>query len=329
VGQGVQGLSREGLGTAAPAAGPRASAGGRSGAGARAPKAAAPGAAIEERGGFSLSAAALIGPATFIIAAGLLIPIAILFRYSLNKFVPRLLMVDAVTIENYVKFFSDRYYLDVFFTTVKVAMICTAICLVLGFPLAYVLARTRTRFKNLLIMLVVLPLFVGNAVRAAGWMTLFGSRGMISVGLMGTGLASQPVELMFTQSAVIIGIIAVNLPFMVLTLQSVIESVDRSVEEAAFSLGAGPWRMFWRVLWPLALPGIVAGTILTFILGMNAYATPVLLGGPEFKMMAPLVFGQMQLGNWPFGAAVSFILMTTTLVLTAIAGYRMQKRYRR
>jgi putative spermidine/putrescine transport system permease protein len=321
VGQRVQGLNRDRLRAAPPK--PALA---KAGAGARA---AAPAGAVEERPGFGLSAAALIGPATFIIAAGLLIPIAILFRYSLNKFVPRLLMVDAVTIENYVKFFSDRYYLDVFFTTVKVAMVCTAICLVLGFPLAYVLARTRTRYKNLLIMLVVLPLFVGNAVRAAGWMTLFGSRGMISVGLMGIGLAAQPVELMFTQSAVIIGIIAVNLPFMVLTLQSVIESVDRSVEEAAFSLGAGPWHMFWRVLWPLALPGIVAGTILTFILGMNAYATPVLLGGPEFKMMAPLVFGQMQLGNWPFGAAVSFILMTTTLVLTAIAGYRMQKRYRR
>jgi putative spermidine/putrescine transport system permease protein len=116
---------------------------------------------------------------------------------------------------------------------------------------------------------------------------------------------------------------------MVLTLQSVIESIDRAVEEAAFSLGAGPWQMFWRVLWPLALPGVVAGIILTFILGMNAYATPVLLGGPEFKMMAPLVFGQMRLGNWPFGAAVSFVLMMTTLVLTAAAGYRLQKRYRR
>src|SRR5690349_23132889 len=122
---------------------------------------ATPAGTVEERGGFSLSAAALSGPATFIIALGLLVPIVILFRYSLNKFVPRLLMVDAVTIENYVKFFSDQYYLDVFFTTVRVAMICTAICLVLGFPLAYVLARTRTRFKNLLIMLVVLPLFVG------------------------------------------------------------------------------------------------------------------------------------------------------------------------
>jgi len=284
---------------------------------------------VEERGGSILSAASLIGPATFIVAAGLLIPIAILFRYSLNKFVPRLLMVEAFTFENYVKFFTDAYYIGVFLTTVQVALACTVICLVLGFPLAYVLARTRTRFKNVLVMLVVLPLFVGNAVRAAGWMTLFGSRGIISVGLMDIGITSEPTEIMFTTSAVIVGIIAVNLPFMVLTLQSVIESIDRSVEEAAFSMGAGPWHMFWRVLWPLALPGIAAGVILTFILGMNAYATPVLLGGPEFKMMAPLVFGQMQLGNWPFGAAVSFILMITTLVLTMIAGFRLQKRYRR
>ncbi|EDP65102.1 putative permease component of ABC transporter [alpha proteobacterium BAL199] len=284
---------------------------------------------VEERGGSRLSAAALIGPATFIVAAGLLIPIVILFRYSLNKFVPRLMMVDALTIESYVKFFTDAFYLGVFFTTVKVAMICTIACLIMGFPLAYALARTRTRYKNILIMLVVLPLFVGNAVRAAGWMTLFGSKGMINAGLVGFGLVDVPVQMMFTEGAVIVGIIAVNLPFMVLTLQSVIESIDRAVEEAAFSLGADPWHMFWRVLWPLALPGIVAGIILTFILGMNAYATPVLLGGPEFKMMAPLVFGQMQLGNWPFGAAVSFILMTTTLVLTVIAGLSLHKRYRR
>jgi putative spermidine/putrescine transport system permease protein len=277
----------------------------------------------------TLSAAALIGPATLIIAAGLLIPIVILFRYSLNRFVPRLLMVDAFTPENYIKFFTDEFYLGIFATTVRVALLCTLICLIVGFPLAYVLARTRSRFKNILIMLVVLPLFVGNAVRAAGFMTLLGTKGVVNAGLLGLGITTAPVEIMYSETAVIIGIIAVNLPFMVLTLQSVIESIDRSLEEAAFSLGAGPWRMFWRVLWPLALPGIATGAILTFILGMNAYATPVLLGGPKFKMMAPLVFGQMQLGNWPFGAAVAFVLMVTTLGLTAIAGHRLQRRYRR
>ena len=129
----------------------------------------------------------------------------------------------------------------------------------LGFPLAYVLARTQSRFKNLLIMLVVLPLFVGNAVRAAGWMTVFGSKGFVNATLMGLGLIDKPLEIMFTENAVIIGIIAVNLPFMVLTLQSVIEGIDRAVEEAAFSLGAaaaapcsaaccGRWRC--RASWP-------------------------------------------------------------------------------
>jgi putative spermidine/putrescine transport system permease protein len=276
-----------------------------------------------------LSASTLIGPATVFVALGLLAPLAILFRYSLNHFEPRRMMVEAFTAENYIKFFSDPFYTAIFWTTLKVAAICTAACLVMGLPLAYVLARTQSRYKNLLIILVVLPLFVGNAVRAAGWMTLFGSKGFLNVTLQQFGAIKEPLEIMFTEGAVIAGIIAVNLPYMVLTLQSVIEGINRNVEEAAFSLGAGPMTMFHRVLLPLALPGILAGTILTFILGMNAYATPVLLGGPKFKMMGPLVFGQFQLNNWPFGGAIAFVLMTATLVLTATANIVVQRRYRR
>ena len=214
-------------------------------------------------------------------------------------------------------------------TTLRVAFICTLACLVMGLPLAYVLARTQSRYKNVLLMLVVLPLFVGNAVRAAGWMTLFGSKGFLNVTLAQSGIISQPLEIMYTENAVIAGIIAVNLPYMVLTLQSVIEGINRNVEEAAFSLGAGPITMFRRILLPLALPGLLAGTILTFILGMNAYATPVLLGGPKFKMMGPLVYGQFQLNNWPFGAAAAFVLMTATLLLTATANILVQRRFRR
>ncbi|TXL82069.1 ABC transporter permease [Vineibacter terrae] len=273
----------------------------------------------------------LVTPATILVAVGLLIPLVILFRYSLNEFVTqRKLMVEAVTIANYAKFFTDPYYINVLVRTLRVAVTVTAICLVLGFPLAYVLARTQSRFKNLLLMLVVLPLFVGSAVRAAGWMTLFGSKGAINATLMGLGLISTPLEIMYTETAVIIGITAVNLPFMVLSLQSVIENIGRDVEEAAFSLGAHPLAMFRRVLWPLALPGVLAGTILTFILGMNAYATPVLLGGPKFQMMGPLVYGQFAgVNNWPFGAAISFILMTATLLLTIAANLIVQRRYRR
>ena len=275
-----------------------------------------------------LTATALLGPATIFIAVGLLAPLAILLRYSLNEFVAQTkTMVDALTIQNYIIFFTDPYYTGALGTTVKVALLVTVVCLVLGFPLAYVVARTQSRFKHLLIIAIVLPLFVGNSVRAAGWMVVFGNKGFFNASLMGLGLLSKPLEIMFTEKAVIIGIIAVNLPFMVLSLQSVIESIDRAVEEAAFSLGAPPITMFRRVLWPLALPGILAGTLLTFILAMNAYATPFLLGGPLFKMMAPVIYNEFtQKTNWPFGGAIAFILMAVTLSLTIAANMLLRRR---
>ena len=275
-----------------------------------------------------LTATALLGPATIFIAVGLLAPLAILLRYSLNEFVAQTkTMVEALTIRNYVTFFTDPYYTSTLITTVEIALLVTLICLILGFPLAYVVARTQSRYKHLLIIAIVLPLFVGNSVRAAGWMVVFGNKGFFNVSLMGLGILSKPIEIMFTEKAVIIGIIAVNLPFMVLSLQSVIESIDRAVEEAAFSLGAPPLTMFRRVLWPLALPGVLAGTILTFILAMNAYATPFLLGGPLFKMMAPVIYNEFtQKTNWPFGGAIAFILMAVTLSLTIAANVLLRRR---
>jgi putative spermidine/putrescine transport system permease protein len=283
----------------------------------------------EEQPTSVLSATTLVGPATVFVAAGLLLPLAILFRYSLNTMDARRIMHEAFSLDNYIKFFADPYYTGVLWTTLRVAALCTLVCLAMALPLAYVLARTQTRFKNVLIMLVVLPLFVGNAVRAAGWMTIFGSKGFLNVTLMQFGIINEPLEIMYTESAVVAGIIAVTLPYMVLTLQSVIEGINRNIEEAAFSLGAGPATMFRRVLLPLSLPGILAGTILTFILSMNAYATPVLLGGPKFRMMGPLIYGQFQLNNWPFGASAAFILMTATLGLTAAANILIQRRFRR
>ena len=123
------------------------------------------------------TAAAMITPASIVVTIGIVLPVVILFRYSLNQFTPAKVMVDAVTVENYVKFFTDPFYVAVLLRTIRVAALCTAICVVLAFPMAYCPARTRSRFKNLLLMAVILPLFVGNAVRAAGWMVLIGNRG--------------------------------------------------------------------------------------------------------------------------------------------------------
>lgn len=276
----------------------------------------------------SLTATSLIGPATFIVALGVIGPMLYLLRYSFNLYDPYELMIETFTLSNYIEFFTNPYFLNTYVTTLRVGAVSTLICLVFGFPLAYVLARTQSRYKGLMIIGIVLPLFVGNAVRAAGWMSFLGSKGLLSVKLMDWGITSGPTDFMYTEGTVIVGIIAVNLPYMVLSLQSVIEGIDRNVEEAAFSLGAQPLVMARRVLLPLALPGVAAGTILTFILAMNAYATPVLLGGPSFRMMAPVVYGQFQLNNWPGAAAIAFILMVTTLLLTMLVSIITRQRFR-
>ncbi|BBK29583.1 putative spermidine/putrescine transport system permease protein [Stella humosa] len=275
-------------------------------------------------------APALVGPATILVILVLVIPMAILFRYSLNQFVPGKFMVEAVTVENYVKFFTDAYYLKVLWTTIQVAVACTIISLTLAFPVAYFLARTTSRFKSLLVILAVFPLMVGNVVRAAGWMVVLGNEGVVNALLRWAGVIAEPIKLLYTPTAVVIGIIAVVLPYMILTLQSVLEGIDYSVEEAALNLGAKPSTTFFRIVLPLAMPGVLAGTVLVFILCMNAYATPVLLGGPQFKMMAPALYDQIARStNWPFGAALAFVLMTTTLTLTILSTIFLQRRIRR
>jgi putative spermidine/putrescine transport system permease protein len=275
------------------------------------------------------TAAGLVTPATLLVVGVLLLPLVLLFRYSLNQFIPGRFMVEALTLDNYVSLATDPYYQHVMTTTLWMATLCTVICVIAGFPAAYVLARAGGRWKTWLLILVVLPLFVGNAVRAAGWMVLLGNSGLINSGLKWMGLIVDPIKIMYSPVAVVIGITAVNLPFMVLTLQSVIEGIDRHVEEAALSLGAGPIRTFLGVTLPLAMPGVIAGTILVFILGMNAYATPVLLGGPQFQMMAPTVYQRIVgQANWPFGAALAFVLMAATLILTTLSHLLVQRRYR-
>ncbi len=221
----------------------------------------------------------MVAPATIVIFLVIALPTLQLLRYSLNRFDVTDLMRSAFTLENYAKFFSDPYYLTVLATTIKISLLCTVLALVLGFPVAYVLAKSQSRFKSIFIILLVFPLLVGNVVRAAGWMTILGDAGFINAILIRVGLATEPVRLLYTPLAVVLGTTGVVLPYMVLTLQSVMEGLDLSVEEAARNLGANLIQTFRHVVLPMAAPGIAAGTMLVFILCMNAYATPVLLGG--------------------------------------------------
>ncbi len=273
---------------------------------------------------------ALILPAVLVVAALLVGPMVLLARISLNQYSATQLMIEATTAQNYLNAVADPYYRGVMGTTLVMAFACTALTLALGFPAAYRLARMESRWKSLVTVLTLIPLLVGNVVRAAGWLGLLGNDGLINATLRGLHITSAPLQLIYTPGAVAIGTIAVVLPYMILTLSSVIESIPRAVEEAAANLGASSFTVFRRVVWPLALPGTVAGCVLVFILCMNTYATAVLLGGSQFKMMAPAVYDQFSKGmNWPFGAALAFILLAATLVLTALGTALLGRRYAR
>lgn len=274
--------------------------------------------------------AALILPAGLLVVALLVAPMLLLARISLNHFSPTELMVEAMSPENYIRAVQDPYYRSVLLTTMAVALGCTLLCVVLGFPTAYWLARMQSRWKSLATILILFPLLVGNVVRSAGWIALLGNDGAINAALRGLHLIEAPLPLLYNAFAVVVGIVAVVLPYMILTLAAVIEGIPRQAEEAAANLGARPLTAFRRVVLPLAIPGVAAGSVLVFILCMNAYATPVLLGGPQFKMMAPAVYDQFVRGNnWPFGAALAFILLFATMVLTVVGSALIGRRYRR
>ena len=279
-------------------------------------------------GNRSVLGAALAFPASLVVLVIMMVPLVMMLRYSFNQYDPVQMMKAGFTLENYVKFFSDRYYRAVFADTFMVAAACTVLALVLGFPVAYFLARTRTRHKSLLIILLVFPLLVGNVVRAAGWMVVLGNAGFVNAVLMHLGVIEQPLKLLYTPLAVVIGTTAVVMPYMILTLQSVLEGVDFSIEEAARNLGAGSATSFWRIILPIVLPGVAAGTMLVFILCMNAYATPVLLGGSGITMMAPALYQQIaRASNWPFGAALAGILIVATLCMALASNWLIHRRY--
>ena len=272
--------------------------------------------------------------AIFIFPAGLLVclllvaPMAMMARISLNHYDASAMMIEALTGENYLRAVADPYYQRVLMTTLGVAVSCTLATLILAFPAAYWLSRMDSKFKSIVTIVTMFPLLVGNVVRSAGWIALLGNEGLINATLQGSGLTSGPLKLLYTPGAVAIGIIGIVLPYMVLTLSAVIESIPRQTEEVAANLGAKPLVVFRRVILPLAMPGVVAGSVMVFILSMNAYATPVLLGGPQFQMMAPAVYDQFnRVSNWPFGAALAFTLLAVTLMMTVIGSAALSRKY--
>ena len=223
------------------------------------------------------------------------------------------------TLHHYARFFSDAFYLGILWDTLALGAAVTIAALLLGYPLAYHLARTRTRWKPLLIVCVLSPLLVGIVVRCYGWMILLADRGLINASLVEGGWIAKPLPLMYNAFGVGIALVHVFLPFMVLSLTGVLKRIEPELLEASMTLGASPWRTFLEVTLPLSLPGILAGSLLVFSLAISSFVVPILLGGFKVQVLPMIVYEQMlSVFDWPFGAANAFVLLTLSLAIIAV-----------
>jgi putative spermidine/putrescine transport system permease protein len=253
-------------------------------------------------------------------------PLLFLVPTSLHPYVPGKGIGAEWTLENYTYILGDSFYLEIIGRTLGLGLIVVVATLLIGYPLAYFLARTRSRFRPWLIVLVVFPLLLNLVVRSFGWIVLLANRGLINDWLVSLGLIETPIKLLFNFTGLLIGLSHIFLPFMVLVLIGTIQNIPRDVEEAALTLGASRREVLTKVTLPLSLPGILSGSILVFVLTISALVTPRLLGGPTYQVMSTLIFDEfLKVLNWPRGAAMAFILTVIVLVLVWASG-RLARR---
>jgi putative spermidine/putrescine transport system permease protein len=223
------------------------------------------------------------------------------------------------TFANYLKFFREQPYPEVLYLTFKLALTVTVACLLLGYPVAYLLATVSSRARGILMLFVLLPFFTSLLVRTYAWMALLQKTGVINSLLQKMGLIQEPIKMMFNTAGVTIGMVHVLLPFMILPLYSGMSAIDLDLLKAASSLGARPATAFLRVFVPLSVPGIAAGSLMVFIMALGFYITPELLGGPRDYTMSRLIavtIGQQL--NWNFASAQAGILFAVTVIVMVI-----------
>ncbi len=266
--------------------------------------------------------AAIFGPPALWLGLFFLVPLAIIWAYSFSRQVGVSDVVITGTLNNYV-LALDPIYLGILLKSLWLAALTTFLCLIVGFPIALVITFASARAKALLLIAIMLPFWTNLLIRTYALMAVLRTSGYVNTVLGWLGLG--PVPLLHNNFAVVLGLVYVNLPFLVLPLYSALDRLDRSLLEASLDLGAGHLRTIREIVVPLALPGIVSGLLITFVPVLGSYLTPDLLGGPDSQMIANVIERQFKRANdWPFGAALSFILMYLTFF--CIAGQSLVTR---
>ena len=273
-----------------------------------------------ERGrGWSLGLAGLLAPVTIWLGLFFLVPLLFILAYSFGTSGVYVAITLGFNPGNYLKVFNPLY-LEIIVRTLVVALTNTFLCLLLGYPLAYFIAFKSSRWKNALILLVMIPFWTSLLLRAYAWVVILGENGIANRTLQFLGITDEPLTLIYTQKAVMMGMTYSYLPFMILPLYAALEKFDPRLKEAAQDLGASRWHTFWRVTFPLSMPGVIAGSILVFIPSAGEFVIPNLLGGARTVLVGNLI--QEQFGNandWAFGSALA--VMLAVLLVGAIMFY--------
>jgi putrescine transport system permease protein len=215
-----------------------------------------------------------------------------------------------VTLDNYQFLFADPYYATIYLNSLKMAAISTVLCLLLGYPMAYFIARQESRRRNLLLLAVILPFWISFLLRVYAWIGLLNTHGVINNVLMAIGLIDQPLKLIYNDFAVYLGIVYSYLPFMILPLYANLEKMDLDLQDAAADLGARRWQVFVDITLPLSFPGIIAGSLLVFIPAIGEFIIPALLGGSDTLMIGRALWDEFFINrDWPVASAVSVVLL--------------------
>jgi putative spermidine/putrescine transport system permease protein len=266
-----------------------------------------------------LAPALLALPLVAVLVFAYAVPVAIMAGLGFFATDPTGRVLPELTLGHFFKFFGDNWYFFVLVRSIRIALFVTVLTVVLGYAVAYFLAFYRSRLFELYLVLVIAPILIGNVVRAYGWRFLMGENGVVNGLLIRLGAIDGPIPFLYTEHGIVIADSSVLLPIVVMILLGVLSRIDGAYIEAAKSLGAGRWRAFWHVTLPLSLPGVAAASVICFTLALGTFETAVFIGGKRVQMIAPLVYEQIGVVfNWPFGAAMSLIILAISLVGIAL-----------
>jgi putative spermidine/putrescine transport system permease protein len=268
----------------------------------------------------------LLAPSLVLLLVAFLAPVGMMVPTSVRPYVPLVGITGGFTAGHYLKLLTDEYYLEIIGRTLALGLTVTVLTLVIGYPVAFFLARSTSRWRSWLTILVVFPLLLNLVVRTFGWIALLAQNGLVNQALQTLGLVETPVKLLFNFAGLLIGLTHIFLPFMILVLIGAIQNIPRDVEDAARVLGASWAATFVRVTLPLSAPGILSGGILVFVLTISALVTPRLLGGPTYRVMSTLIYDEfLQRLNWPAGSAQALGLTAIVLLLILLSS-RLARR---